>query len=273
MLSLPSCFLVFDTTALLTSQSRSWQEFNRVGSCYVPSGVTEAMKQLSEQAADSTTRETAREFGRFFPTSGWRSTQSYATHPSLKPAEGHEISSRARLSLAIAQAAYGLARSHPEALIVLVSNDKGLLQRLEPLDVKNVCGISLDALVLWSRSQRRPSAISHQLQVMRVAQASSTSQWPSTSVSKTTANQSTQITTPVVTATPARTQTFTAVRRPPVRNSRWRSRLSNTFYNLLILAGLGIATAMLWQTLAPASFNRLWQELPFHSQPTKPAPR
>ncbi|NJK53573.1 MAG: hypothetical protein HC936_13560 [Leptolyngbyaceae cyanobacterium SU_3_3] len=121
MSELPPIFLLFDLTALLTSRTRDWQEFSRVGRCFVPQGVYEEIQALGRVGADRQQEQSAREFMRFFGDSDWQLTGVGATHSSLQPVAGQVYSRRARLSLTIAECAYGLARNSPGRLIVLIS--------------------------------------------------------------------------------------------------------------------------------------------------------
>lgn len=65
MSELPPIFLLFDLTALLTSRTRDWQEFSRVGRCFVPQGVYEEIQALGRVGADRQQEQSAREFMRF----------------------------------------------------------------------------------------------------------------------------------------------------------------------------------------------------------------
>jgi hypothetical protein len=167
MTLLPPFLILFDTTALLASNTRQWQEFSRLGRCFVPTAVLEHLQALANQGVDPTTEAIAREFARFYPTSGWEKTDAIADHPSLKPAEGSSLSQRARLVLEVLECSLGLALRHPEALVVLVANEQTMLQRLATLKTTNLCGTPLAGLVQWSRTQRRPDPVNKQLQVMR----------------------------------------------------------------------------------------------------------
>jgi len=249
MLSLPPFLIVLDLSALIAGNLRDWQTISPVGKCLVPKAVLEEMENLSQTAPEATTEHAAREFVRFFPTSEWQITQSLASHPSLKEAEGHTLSKKARLSLTVAQTVYGLARNHPDALVLLVANDATLVQRLKDLDVTNLCGIPYTALVQWARTQRRPILVTQQLQVMRPESGVVGGATHSPAIANRPAAQSSP--SPVADARSA------SSRRPP-----WRLRFGNLFFNLLNLAIGVVVVAALWRTISPASFNQFWRQLP-----------
>ncbi len=260
MAALPPFLLVFDISALLSSSEREWREFARVGDCFVPRAVLEEIQNLCDRASESSQEQTAREFSRFFPVGGWKSTLSIASHPSLKPAEGHELSKKARLALTVAQTAYGLARNRPDALIILVANDQGLMQRIRGLGIANLCPIPLVALVQWGRTGRKPPIVTHQLQAMRTTAGKAT---------LVTASQPTRAVTP----SPAKnTPTYSA----PVRRSTrppLRIPIANIFFNLLTLAIMGGLVAVAWYMISPRSFTQFWRQLPFvESAPVKISP-
>jgi hypothetical protein len=130
MVTLPPFLIVLDLTALMAGKPQDWREFSRAGVCFVPKVVLEEIQDLCDNAPEPFLAETAREFVRFYSTSGWHETLSIATHPLLKPAEGHALSKRARIALAVAQTSYGLALNRPEGLVVLVANDQALLKKI-----------------------------------------------------------------------------------------------------------------------------------------------
>ncbi|KAM3112827.1 PIN domain-containing protein [Phormidesmis sp. 146-33] len=167
MSELPPIFLLFDLTALLAGQTREWQEFSRVGRCFVPQAVYEEIQALGRVGVDRNQEQTAREFVRFFGESDWQLTGVGATHSSLQPVAGQIYSRRARLALTVAECAYGLSRSSPGRLVALIGNDQPLLQRIQGLSIANLCGIPLSALLIWTRSGRRPPIVAQHLQAMR----------------------------------------------------------------------------------------------------------
>ncbi len=261
MAALPPFLLVLDISALMAGSRREWQEFSRVGSCFVPEAVLEEMRFLCDRAVESSHEQTAREFFRFFPESGWRTTGLVESHPMLQPPEGHALSKKARLALTVAQSAYGLARNRSDALVILVANDLGLMQRLRSLDVHNLCAIPLMALVQWSRTERKPPVVAHQLQTMR---------FPVGAAASPTSSRVSRATPPGRTATPPSRPV--PARRSPQKP--FRVPFVKIFFNLLTLGIVAIATLAVWRVLHPPSFAQFWRQLPFtqsSSSKTNPA--
>ncbi|QZZ19406.1 hypothetical protein J5X98_18765 [Leptothermofonsia sichuanensis E412] len=261
MAALPPFLLVLDISALMSGSRREWQEFSRIGSCFVPEAVLEEMRFLCDRASDAAHEQTAREFFRFFPESGWRTTALVETHPLLQPAEGHALSKKARLALTVAQAAYGLALHRADGLTILVANDLGLMQRLRSLEVHNLCAIPLMALVQWSRTERKPPVVAHQLQAMRSPVGATASAPAKKSVRAVSPMQSTP------------TASRPSTRRPSPRKP-FRIPITKIFFNLLTLATVGVMGLAIWRVVHPPSFAQFWQQLPLQNllSPSKPAP-
>jgi len=256
MAALPPFLILLDLSALMSSGVRHWQEFSRLGECFIPKAVLEEVQMLCSHAIEPNQERTAREFVRFFPESGWKATTSIAQHAALKPIEGHVLSKKTRLSLAAAQAAYGLARSRPEGLVVVAANDQGLVQRLRMLNTPNLCGMPLTVLVQWSRTARKPPVVANQLHAMRlmVGAVSPTAGKPSS-------DSKTSIASP---ARPKPSQMAQSKERYPARRS---VRPVQIFYNLLTLAIVAIAVLAVWRVVHPPSFNQLWRQFPMVGKP------
>jgi hypothetical protein len=171
MSELPPILFLLDLSALLAGQPREWQEFLRLGKCFVPQVVYQELQALSRVAIEKPNELTAREFIRFLPDSGWELSGAGAMHPALMPTPGQRESKRARLALMVAECAYGLARNSPGRLVVLVSNDQAIVQRLHLVQTANLCGLPLAALLTWNRSGRRPPVVTHQMQAMKATVA------------------------------------------------------------------------------------------------------
>ncbi len=281
MAILPPFLIVFDTSTLLAGETRQWQEFSRLGDCFIPESVLKAMQMLCDRAPEPDIESKAREFIRFFEGSGWQTTAAIAEHPSLQPAASHTLSQRARLALEVLQNSYGLAHHRPDSLVILVANDQPMLQRLLGLNRPNLCGIPLTALVQWSRTQRRPATLNHHLQLMRSTTpvASETSRPAATPAprpqpAKQTTNRQTaarQISSQQRSASPppAPAPVRSSVPRsrstssPPPRRTRRSFRLSSFLANLITLAVLAIMAGGVWRFIHPVSFNQFWQQLPF----------
>ncbi|MBW4579852.1 MAG: hypothetical protein KME42_09800 [Tildeniella nuda ZEHNDER 1965/U140] len=249
MAALPPFLILLDLSAVMASSIRHWQEFSRLGECFIPKAVLEEIQLLCSHAIAPAQERTAREFVRFFPESGWKATTSIAQHAALKPTEGHALSKKTRLSLATAQAAYGLARNRPEGLVVVAANDQGLVQRLRLLNTPNLCGLPLTVLVQWSRSARKPPVVANQLHAMRLMVGAVTPVVNRTSI-----------------ATPARPKPSQAAQNKGHYPARRSIRPEQIFYNLLTLAIVAIAVLAIWRVVHPTSFNQLWRQIPFVGQ-------
>ena len=246
MAALPPFLIVLDLSAVMASSLRHWQEFSRLGDCFLPKAVLEEIQMLCSHAIEPEQEVTAKEFVRFFSESGWKATTSIAQHTALKPTEGHTLSKKTRLSLATAQAAYGLARNRPEGLVVVAANDQGLIQRLRMLNTPNLCGMPLTVLIQWSRTARKPPVVANQLHAMRLMVGAVTP-----AVSKTAHS-------PLARSRPSQPTSNKAS-----RSSRRIFRPMQIFYNLLTVAIVLIALLAVWRVIYPTSFNQLWQQIPF----------
>lgn len=165
--SLPPVILVLDVGVLVTGSQREWQQYPSVGTCVLPQAVVDEMQFLLMHAPDSDLERVAREFNRFQVGQKWQSTELLATHPMLKAQDGHALSKKARLSLAVAKCAYGLAKRYPSRLVVLATNEQPQIQRLQMLQMPNLCGITGVGLRGWSQSGQRPIAVLQHWQQMK----------------------------------------------------------------------------------------------------------
>lgn len=164
---LPPVLLLLDANVLLTTDVRDWQQFPVVGNALLPQAVADEMQFLLTRAPDPDLERVAREFQRFQTTHRWQSLQVVASHPLLKGPAGQAMSKKARLSLAVAKCAYGLAKQYPSRLVVLATNDQPQVQRLQMLQLPNLCGITGTTLRHWSQSGQRPIPVMQRWQQMK----------------------------------------------------------------------------------------------------------
>ena len=251
MSDLPPILLLLDLSALLVGKPREWQEFARLGRCYVPQSIYQEIQAQSQVGIDSNFEQTAKEFCRFFAESNWQLTGAGALHPSLQPSEGQNLSKRARLGQTVSECAYGFARQSPGRLVVLVSNDQPLLKRIQSLGVSNLCGVPGSALLVWSRSGRRPAIVAQHLQAMR----------------------STAVTVSGLTAPPRSRSTVPPHRVAPrsLRESPPKVRAVQPIYNhpdllrqlvsgVSALVALMITIGVVWYVVQPKSFNHFLRQ-------------
>ncbi|MGP1386669.1 MAG: PIN domain-containing protein [Thainema sp.] len=164
---LPPVLLLLDINVLVTSNLRDWHQYSSVGSCILPQSVADEMHLLFKDAVDPDLERVAKEFHRFQATHQWQSTEIIASHPLLKGPEGRAISKKARLSLAVARCAYGVAKRYPARMVVLATNDQPQIQRIQALQVPNLCCITGTALQQWSQYGRRPVSVMQHWQQMK----------------------------------------------------------------------------------------------------------
>ena len=164
---LPPVLLLLDINVLVTSNLRDWHQYSSIGSCILPQPVADEMHLLFKDAVDPDLERVAKEFHRFQATHQWQSTEIMATHPLLKGPEGRAISKKARLSLAVARCAYGVAKRYPARMVVLATNDQPQIQRIQALQVPNLCCITGTALQQWSQYGRRPVSVMQHWQQMK----------------------------------------------------------------------------------------------------------
>ncbi len=161
--------LVLDISTLSSTSTREWLGFSRAGACYIPQVVYEEMRFLYERSPDPDLERVARDFNRFYATSGWRITEVVGHHTILKSATGYALTKRMRVALAVARCAYGLAEQHPKSLVVLVASDRAILQRVYDIQAHNLAGIPGSSLLQWSRTGQRPIAVSQKLQQLKIS--------------------------------------------------------------------------------------------------------
>jgi hypothetical protein len=252
MSELPPIFILFDLTALLSGKTREWQEFSRVGRCFVPQAVYEEIQALGRVGVDRTQEQTAREFVRFFGESNWQLTGVGATHSSLQPVAGQIYSRRARLALSVAECAYGLSRSSPGRLVALIGNDQPLLQRVQGLGISNLCGIPLSALLIWTRSGRRPPIVAQHLQAMR-----------STTVTVGITPSSARVATatkPLRPAQPPSRPVAKTEKLRPLRPSPYPAALYQMVSGLSALVAAILVMGIVWYIVQPKAFNQFMRD-------------
>lgn len=155
-----SPLLVFDSSAILAGRLARWQEWARFGVCVLPQAVLAELERLAREAIEPQEESTARAFLRHQPSLGFAISAARAWVEEVN-ASGHSL--RARLEQAVAECAYALAQQQPGSLVVVVSNDRPLVGRIQELGVSNLCAISLAELNRWVRQQQRPQAVARAL--------------------------------------------------------------------------------------------------------------
>ncbi len=258
-----SILLLFDGHGLLEHSTREWQEYQKVGSAFVPQVVYEEIQFLSDRSGEPQEEKAAREFLRFFPKSQWQLTMAVAAHPSLSPPAGQALSKQARLAVAIAECAYGFALEHPHSLVVVVSNSQPLLTKLQSLNTVNLCGLTSVALLQWCRTSARPFGVTRQLQVMgrsrlqqdHLAMLNGRTTPPMTTVAKSTSTQFPSRATSTVTRPATQLQASSTSTRTGKKQSSWIGQTAGIVLILGLLGGLGVLG---WRIVQPQQFDQLW---------------
>lgn len=261
----PSITLLFDLSPLLEATMREWQEYSRVGRCYLPRVVYEEIEFLCDRASDPQFEQPAREFKRFYPQSQWQLTEVSATHPSLTPAENQTLSKTARLAIAILESAYGLAQEQPEQLVVFVSNSQPLLQRVQALQVQNLCGITATALLQWCRTQQRPLVVTRQLQLLirsgippkSIPMPAKKTNQPVSSVSRATSSTPDKPPTPLRSQSVVPSSASRSAHNPMQKLFGGITQIIGVSFMIVVLLLAGMAV---WRTTAPTSFDRFWKQ-------------
>lgn len=167
-LVIPSVILLFDLSAVLETEPRDWQAFARIGPCWFPQRVYDELRALAQSAIDPAHTFKARAFLQWIEQA--KSAQIVTDsldHPALKPVAGQTLSYRARLALEISRCAHGVAQAHPENLIVLVTNIPMAFQGLQAVPALNLCVLPVKPVLVWSRTDRKPSLVAQQLLALR----------------------------------------------------------------------------------------------------------
>ncbi|XWK85863.1 MAG: PIN domain-containing protein [Phormidium sp.] len=249
MATTPPIAILLDLSAIIGSSIREWQEYSRIGNCYLPQIIYEEIQFLTDRAPEPNIEKTAREFTRFFPESGWELTNAHAVHRTLNPAAGQNLSKQARLVVSVAQCMYGFAQDNPDNLVVFVSNSQPILQRVPGLNTANLCGITTAALLQWVRTKQRPPAVTQQLQTFNNSETSATVSQPNLAEENPPPANSHQMTGPA-----------SAAQKPTKQRSSSNNlvtKIAGTLISLLIFFVLGLTA---WRFIQPESFNQFWRQ-------------
>lgn len=271
--------LLFDISALMDTSAREWEEYQKVGTCYLPQVIYDEIKFLCDRSGDPRQEQTARTFIRFQVQNNWQLTSVSAPHPVLAPPPGEGLSKKARLALITAQCAYGFAQENQDKVIVFISNTQPLLQRIQAVKASNLCGLTTAQLLQWSRTQQCPPFITQQLQA--VQQGTGNPKIPvdsnghSSSRAKIVSSNkkppvSHSIQPPIVSKTqPSRTVSHrSAGLAPAPKRSPSVGRMGRDFSRMvmqlvggiLVLTTLAIAGGTAWRIVQPQSFNQFWNQ-------------
>lgn len=263
-ITLPQILLLFDTSVILRGGARIWVGYQRIGAGWLPETVLDELRFLSNRAPEPVKEKIARDFFRFYPSSGWRATDETMAHPALQSAAGKTLSKRARQVMLIAKCAYSLSQSHPDQLVVLVSDNQPLLQQIQALSVLNLCGVTGAALKQWSLLGKRPEAVSQACQNIQNIKMRSARPSPARSPAS--------FAKPTTSASPVAKQAGIAEPKtrkpisPPSRRPTPDIRAASRFHAFsqgislaISLAGFVIVGFLVWRLVQPQSFEQFWR--------------
>ncbi|MFQ3584896.1 MAG: PIN domain-containing protein [Cyanobacteriota bacterium] len=265
--------LIFDSPVILAGRLALWQEWGRFGVCVLPRAVMTELERLTRQAIEPQEEAVAREFLRQWPSLGFQVSEASALVGGINPA-GQSMSQRARLEEAIAECAYALAQQQPGTLVVLVSNDRPLVGRIQALGHANLCAISLAELNQWMRASQRPQAVVTALNRLpgpaipasTLGSASAPAQGPANSAPA-------RPLTPSPEASKPPSQPRQAKSAPAQENSTgaqlWQilKTLQNGITLLLALILLSAAGLLAWRLADPEGSEGIWRRLPLSRIP------
>ncbi len=248
---LPPVHLLFDLGALLVGKTREWQEFSRIGQCFLPQVVYDEIHALANTEADHPQKKTAKEFLKFLSGSNWQLSRATATHPQLQPVPDQHLGKRSRLALLVSEAAYGTARGSVGRMVVLISNDQASLRRIQELKIPNLSGLPVSAGLIWSRTGRRPAVvIQHMQEMMERSRAFATASAPQRFATAVASR-------PTVAIAPTRTEPKLRHAPTPLARPNVLSQLMSSASSILALA---IAVSLVWYLVQPRSFNQFLRQ-------------
>lgn len=251
MTVVPPTILILDISTLSATTTAEWLGFSRVGACYIPQVVYEEMRFLFDRSPDPDMERIARDFNRYYVQSGWKITDVTGHHTLLKSTSNHGLTKRARVSMAVARCAYGLAQAYPASLVALVASDKTLLQRVYDTQTPNLCAINGPDLVQWSRTGQRPLAVTQKQQQMKIMGDGSTTHSTSTRPRHTSPTRNTAPTSGHPTSKKPRSARI----RPTLSTSSWLPELVS---GLSALAALALAAALIWLLFRNLDLKQFW---------------
>ncbi|MEN9231088.1 MAG: PIN domain-containing protein [Thermostichus sp. DG02_5_bins_236] len=266
--------LIFDSPVILAGRPALWQEWGRFGICVLPRAVMTELERLTRQAIEPQEESVAREFLRQWPNLGFQVSEASALVGGIPPA-GQSIASavpstlsqRARLEEAIAECAYALAQQQPGTLVVLVSNDRPLVGRVQALGHSNLCSISLAELNQWIRTSQRPRAV-----VAALNRLPGPAIPASTLVSPSAPTQVASARPPAAAKPQSQVKPSQAAAVAPVNSTAahfWRmlKTLQNGITLLLALTLLSGAGLLAWRLADPEGSESIWRRLPLSGIP------
>jgi hypothetical protein len=154
---------LFDRGAILATNAHFWQSAAKFGVCLLPQLVIDEIKRTADDASvnasqNSSSENAAVEFVRFLPQSKWQITDLIKPHPELSTTD-NPLSRNARLSMLVGQYAYGVSEQDRDRLTVLVTDDQGLIRKINELNVDHLCATTTIAVKQWVFTGEVPTVV------------------------------------------------------------------------------------------------------------------
>ncbi|BAY55653.1 hypothetical protein NIES2135_24770 [Leptolyngbya boryana NIES-2135] len=215
MLDAPEIFLLIDLNTLFACKPYEWLEFSPMGRCFVPEAVHQELEAWAGHRSDTAESKIAREYCRLMLEGDWYLARSPIPADTQRP-----FTRRARLAIDVRNSAESLAQSSPRQLVVVVSNDRALLQQLHALRLDNLTGVPVSTFLTWSRTKRQPPVVIQHVRSMQ-----------SHSLQLLSAGNHRHL-------RPFLTSNYPKFSSQPVYHSTWRDRVLPLLPLILILSGL-----------------------------------
>lgn len=249
-MSTNSAILIFDESAIVSGNIHFWKDVSQLGSCLVPEAVMAAVKLLAEDvAADRSNAQpdeaAAAEFLLFFPKSSWKTTSVVQAHEDLAPNPGHDISRKSRLSLVVAQCAYGVASLNHGLPVILVTDTQPLIHRIGRLGLANLIAATATVARQWARTKQPPANISKMIATLQITN-------PKQPRSLVTTTQPEDI-----------SQQWSSSRKP-------KHNLNRIIGGFVSWAVIAIIVLYGWRSLQPKQFKQFWQKTGLPALPSLP---
>ncbi len=149
--------LLFDRSAILSSDSHFWRGATGIGDCIIPQVAVEEINSVVSGFGSNKGQEViASEFLKFLPLNNWQISDVSGPDPTLSQRLGSSTSRNSRLDLAIAECAYGLALQSATS-VILVTNTTALLQAVNALNQQNLTAVTLPTVRQWVQNRQIPS--------------------------------------------------------------------------------------------------------------------
>jgi len=244
--------LIFDAGVILAGKADLWQEWTQFGLCVLPKGVAQALQATAEAGGEE--ERVARSFWRWQPQS--EMVISAATNLAFQTQEG--MSQRRRLEEQVVDSASALAHQYSSGLVVVVSDEVRVRQRVLDLGVVNLTASSGAELRRWIREQHRPDAVGEALRrfpgvpvpITRLSEPALTTDLTSPP------GASHRRAIPQTLAAGQRTGSTQTGRRRP-RSAPWMT-LWQSLILLVSLVLLGGSGLVVWRIFDPAGSESFW---------------